>query len=111
MAQRNSFDFAHTCPKIDKAIGECKERIEYSLIPIIQSICEHISDEKAEELAKKYADGLYSVVEDCFESVRQTNQEMRDSANKQISNLDDEVENLKDKVKYFEIQLDGMSNI
>jgi ubiquinone biosynthesis protein UbiJ len=109
MARRNSFDFAHTCPKIDKAIGACKERVEYALIPIIQSICEHIPDDKATELAKKFTNEVYLEVENCFESVRETNEEMRDSANKQIADLEDEIETLKYEVKHLERQLDAVS--
>ena len=105
MAQRKSFDFAHTCPKIDKAIAQCKERVEFALIPIIQSICEHIPDEKAAELAKKYTLEVYSEVEYCFESIRETNEEMRDSANYQIADLEDEIEQLKEEIKGIENQL------
>jgi hypothetical protein len=106
MARRNSFDFAHTCPKIDRAIDQCKDNIEYSLIPIIQSICEHIPDEKAEELAKKYAKDIYEVVADCFESVRQTNEEMRDAANAQISDLEERIEFLEYDIKSLENRID-----
>lgn len=83
--KKSSFDFAHTCPKINKAIDACKENIQHALAPIIQSICEHISDEKAVELAKKYAEDIYTDIEDCFESVRETNEDMRAEANRQIN--------------------------
>lgn len=109
MARRNSFDFAHTCPKIDKAIDSCKDRLESYLIDYINEMCPMIPDIKVAEIAKDWSKQMYDDISDCFESVRQTNEEMRDEANRQIANLEDELENARDEVKYLERQLDAVS--
>ena len=107
MARRNSFDFAHTCPKIDKAINSCKDRLESYLTDYINEMCPMIPDQKVAEIAKDWSEQIYDDISDCFESVRQTNEEMRDEANRQIANLEDELENAKDEIISLERQLDA----
>jgi chromosome segregation ATPase len=109
MGRRNSFDFAHTCPKIDKAIDSCKDRIESYLTDYINELSPMIPDAEVERIAKEWSKQMYDDISDCFESVRQTNEEMRDEANRQIANLEDELENAKDEVKHLERQLDAVS--
>ncbi len=52
---------------------------------------------------------MYDDISDCFESVRQTNEEMREEANRQITDLEDELSNAKDEIKSLECQLDMAS--
>jgi gas vesicle protein len=106
MARRNSFDFPHTCPKIDKAIDSCKDSIESYLIDYISELSPMIPDEEVERIAKEWSKQMYDNISDCFESVRQTNEEMREEANRQISSLEDELESTKDEIKNLERQLD-----
>jgi septation ring formation regulator EzrA len=107
MRRRDSFDFGHTCPRIDKEIRKCKERIEDDLTRIIQSICEDISYEEAWDLAKKHTKEVYPSFEGCFEAVRRTNEEMRDAANGQLADLEDEIEALKDEIEAIKDKLDS----
>jgi gas vesicle protein len=109
MARRNSFDFAHTCPKIDKAIDSCKDRLESYLTDYINEMCPMIPDTKVSKIAKEWSTQMYDDISDCFESVRQTNEEMRDEANRQIESLEDELENEKDEVKHLRRQLEAVS--
>ena len=105
MTRRNSFDFAHTCPKIDKAIDSCKNTLESYLSGYIEDLCPYIPSAEVERISKDWSEQMYDAISDCFESVRQTNEEMRDEANRQIADLEDEISNLKDEVKSFESQL------
>lgn len=109
MARRSSFDFAHTCPKIDKAIGSCKDTIESYLTGYIENLSPYIPQAEIERISKEWSKELYDAISDCFESVRETNEEMRDEANRQIANLEDEVSGLKDEVKYLESRSDAVS--
>lgn len=108
MARRNSFDFAHTCPKIDKAIDSCKYILESYLTDYITEMCPMIPKEKISEIAKDWSKQMYDDISDCFENVRQTNEEMRAEANRQIASLEDELENAKDEIKHLERQLDAV---
>lgn len=109
MARRNSFDFAHTCPKIDKAIDSCKDRLKSYLTDYINEMCPMIPDAEVERIAKEWSKQMYDDISDCFESVRQTNEEMREEANRQITDLEDELSNAKDEIKSLECQLDMVS--
>ena len=106
MAIRNSFDFAHTCPKIDKAIDSCKDTIESYLTDYISEICPMMPDESVSKIAEEWSKQIYDAISDCFESVRRTNEEMRGEANRQISSLEDELENAKDEIKNLKNQLE-----
>jgi gas vesicle protein len=105
MPRKNSFDFPHTCPKIDKAIDSCKDKLENYLIDYIGEICSYIPHDKICEIAKKWSIEMYDGIADCFESVRQTNEQMREEANIQIANLENDIEKLNDEVKYLENRL------
>ncbi len=109
MARRRSFDFGHTCPKIDKAIDSCKDTLENYLIDYINELSPMIPDAEVERIAKEWGKQMYDDISDCFESVRQTNEEMRDEANRQMADLEDELENVKDEIKHLEHQLDAVS--
>jgi uncharacterized protein Yka (UPF0111/DUF47 family) len=99
MTKRNSFDFSHTCPKIDKAITAAKDTIKSYLKDYINDLCPYIPDGKAIELSNDWGETIYNDISDCFETVRETNEDMRDEANRQISALEDEVDSLKDEIK------------
>ena len=109
MARRNSFDFAYTCPKIDKAIDSCKDALESYLSGYIEDLCPYIPQAEVERISKNWSKEMYDAISDCFESVRDTNEEMRDEANRQIADLEDEILKLKDEVKSLESQLDEVS--
>jgi hypothetical protein len=49
MGRRNSFDFAHTCPNIDKAIDSCKSRLESYLTDYIIKLSASRNVEKHSE--------------------------------------------------------------
>ena len=108
MSRRNNFDFAHTCPKIDKAIGECKDTLKECLASYIESICPYISKDTINSLSMEWSREMYHSISHCFESVRETNEEMRDAANDQISNLQGEIEELNSQIKDLEDRADEL---
>lgn len=109
MARRNSFDFAHTCPKIDKAIDSCKDTLESYLSGYIENLCPYIPSTEVERISKDWSKEMYNAISDYFENVRQTNEKMRDEANRQIANLEDEISTLKNEIKSLESQLGAVS--
>lgn len=108
MTRRNSFDFPHTCPKINKAIDSCRDTLESYLYGYIEDLCPYIPSAEVERISKNWSKEMYDAISDCFESVRQTNEEMRDEANRQIAYLEDEISDLKYEVKSLESQLDAV---
>ena len=55
-----------------------------------------------QELAQEYANSLYKLIENVFETVRSTNEDMRDAADLQISDLKKEIADLESRIKQFE---------
>lgn len=100
---RNSiFDFPHTCPKINKAIDECSSKIYNHLYDII--IKELEMDINVKKI-KEWSEIIYDDIEDCFETVRETNENMREEAEKQLKSLKDELEDTIDKLKNLEVDI------
>jgi chromosome segregation ATPase len=109
-------DFSHTCPKIDKAISEAKDTIIDYLKDYITDLCPYISDEKANELSKDWGTDLYDKISGGFEATRETNEDMRKEADRQIDyaeaeikDLNARIEELKGQVSELESELDAVS--
>jgi arginyl-tRNA synthetase len=105
MARKNSFNFPQTCPNIDNAIDECKRTLEDYLFDYIVELSPDTHDDKVRTLSKEWAKKMYEGISDCFEVVRETNENMRDEANYQIADLEEEILSLKDEIESLENQL------
>jgi hypothetical protein len=101
MARRSSFDFPHTCPKIDKAIDACRGTLMEYLYEYIEKLSPLIPSDEVSRLSNDWSHDMYKAISDCFESVRETNEEMRDEANRQIAALEDEIVTLKEENAYL----------
>jgi polyhydroxyalkanoate synthesis regulator phasin len=97
-----NFDFGITCPRIDKAIEGAQKEIKSFVDDLLIEACPLLSDQDRKELASKYALHLYRQLEDCFEMTRKSNEEMRNAADKQISDLKDEIADLEYQLKRLE---------
>ena len=86
-----SLDFSYTCPKIDKEIDRVKSTIEYHLEYYIKQLCPLMSLDTVYELRKNWTKEIYDNIESAIETVRETNQDMRNQAEKQINQLNDGV--------------------
>lgn len=102
-------DFSHTCPKIDKAISSAKDTIQAYLKDYIIELSPYVSEDKADELSTDWAEQIYNEISDCFELVRETNEDMRKQADSQIDNLEGEVSELKSEIDDLSRQLDELS--
>lgn len=78
---KNNFYYQHTCPKIDKEISDFDGALE-DCISSVELIIRDLS----------------SKANKAFESVRETNEDMRRAANEQIDDLMQEIEELKIQV-------------
>lgn len=94
-----SFDYGQTCPDIDKSISEFQSIIVEKLKDLVEEI---ENEEDIEDLVVNYSTDIYEEFEQNFEAVRKTNDDMRKEAEIQISNLQEEIENLKDKISELE---------
>lgn len=101
------FDYQWTCPIIDKNIDNARDIIKDFLESTIEEFCPMINRNDLYKFSKQYADMLFSNLESCFESTRESNQDMRKAADLQISDLESEIADLKDQIADLE---DKISN-
>jgi len=103
-----SLNFYQTCPTIDQGIAECKDIIENYLDDMVNDINpEFYSDEKGKNknnVVESFKDMIYNDIEHIFESVRETNVQMREVADEQIRNLEYEVEEMSSELEDLKIQ-------
>lgn len=86
------FNFSNTCPKIDTNIMDFKMEIEDVVDEIIEEIVPILEGDQRKEIINRYKDSIYSLLEDAFENVRETNSDMRGEAEHQIEELEDEIQ-------------------
>jgi hypothetical protein len=96
---RNNFNYPNTCPKIDKEMGDAKSRIYDDLYSLSEDMNSEAGRTIPLELISQYTDIIYSSIEGCFESVRESNSDIRSAAESQIKDLLDEIDSLKDEIK------------
>lgn len=97
--KRVGFDFANTCPRIDKEIAAAQGTIRDFIAEVLDEACPLLPRDLRTDIADKHAGTLYGYLEDCFESVRATNEEMRAEADRQINRLQDEIGDLEHELR------------
>jgi len=100
-------DFGYTCPDIDRGIEAFKNDLKMFINEIIDDICPLLEGDVKYDIVKSYADNIYNEFEDNFEGVRKTNEEMRSQADRQIIELQDEVDELRSKIEDLKYQLEN----
>lgn len=84
----NELDFNKTCPGINKAIGNFKSVLDSELDRIVS--CMSDRDYSRRDIEDQVEEARKSIAEEAryyFEEVRKTNEQMREAADKQISDL------------------------
>ena len=95
----SGLDFPHTCPKIDRAISSAKDILRTYFDEVISDVCPYISAETRKQLAEGNAESVYSQIEELFEGVRELNADMRRQAERQISDLEDELRDARSMIE------------
>ena len=103
----SGFDYRYTCPAIDKNIDDTKHIIEshissimLELSPLLQTLCNLPSE--VQEWVDGATEDLYRELEDTFENLRSSNEDMRTSADLQIRELESELEDALIEIKVLE---------
>ena len=95
-------DFSYTCPKIDKEIGKVKDTIIDCISDYITQLCPLMPESEILKLSKDWGEDIYNNIESAFETIRETNEDMRKQADYQIYKLEGEVSDLKSEIKELE---------
>ena len=87
-------DFNNTCPTIDENIDNFKNKLEYTIIYILDELEINKRDKEIQDYAVQYVlDNYNADFSGIFEDLRQTNIDMRGAANEQLSELHTDTEN------------------
>lgn len=95
----SGLDFPHTCPKIDRAIRIAKDTINSYFVDVLTDASPLLGEDRINELAGDLTDKMYSDLEDIFEGVRDLNSEIRRQAERQISDLEDELRDARSMIE------------
>ena len=99
-----SLNYADTCSAIDSAIYNAKNSIGAIIEEIVIDCNPHMKH--TAEVDSGFVDGhvdtLYEMIEEGFEGTRKTNENMREQANYQIDELEEEVTELKTRIEELE---------
>ena len=106
MRSRNTFDYPHTCPKIDKEIERVNDLIQRYLTDFILELSPYVPKDVAMNMAMEWGCDIYRDIQGCFEEVRKTNEDMREEANRQISSLISELDDLNCQIKELEERIE-----
>lgn len=106
-----SLDFRHTCSEIDKEIENFDHWLKDPLSKLVRDVVYHATDEdfNAEDYITEYHSEIKKLSLECFETVRKLNEDMRDQANKQISDLEGEIEELKIEIDNLNDEVDSLT--
>ena len=99
-------DYEYTCPKIDDAIEDSKTEIHSHIEDLLHRF--DLPLEEFNEILKDAAGCLSDVIADLIEELRTTNEKMRDAADKQIENLNDELAISYDEKHELEEQVNSL---
>lgn len=98
-----SFDYAYTCPKINKAISQAKDLLAAEIEDILSEACPLLEVSTRQHAAVNYAETVYNRIEDLFESVRSTNEDMRKEADHQIGKLETALAEARSEILQLEL--------
>ena len=100
-------NFPQTCPDIDKSLKVIHAEIAYHIDDLIRQIND---SEYTPEIYEKYVNWLYDAVASEVEEVRQTNSKLRDAAESQLSQMQEEIDDLKDETYSLGKEIDRLQN-
>lgn len=102
MRRRGGLEFPHTCPTIDKALNEIEFEVDRTVNSILSEDYENAKTDLHIDLCHSVMDAICGAVE----RVRTSNQDIREAAEKQITELSDELSEaiitIDDSNKYIE---------
>lgn len=104
------FDFAWTCPDINKQIEKIQSELIDLAEEIITDISPYVEGNALLKIKNQWGASMYIRIEQYVENIRSTNTDMRDSAEKQMEDMKDEIDTLKRDNKDFERQVDDLQS-
>jgi hypothetical protein len=105
-----TLDHPWTCPNIDRNIEEAKGAIYDFLDEMLTEVCPMFGgDDKINYLIYN-TDILHEQIQGCMEEVRESNAEIRESAENQLAHMEEELEDAKWTIECLEKEIAEKNN-
>jgi len=98
--------FGFTCGDIDGAINSSRDAIRSHIKGIIEQVCPMLSESTLNELTEENTNYLIDEIASEFETLRGLNSDMREQADRQIDNLEDELSEMTGERDTLQEELD-----
>lgn len=103
-------DFGYTCGTIDDNISSFKSELEDTIEQILDEACPLFSGKERTDFVKEWVDHTYKNCEPIFEDLRKCNEDMRQQAELQISDLETEKEELEGEIEEKNTLIEELEN-
>lgn len=107
--RKYSLNHGYTCPDIDSSIADAKDVLRDYMVDVLVELNPLVEGCLNSPHIKQWLDdtvkSFYSGLEDVFEGVRSTNEELRSSAEHQIVELVSELEEAEATIQQLESEL------
>lgn len=103
-------DFNYTCGNIDSNIKDFKSVIEDCIDDILHDACPLFSGAEKTKFIQSQVEKIYNDCENIFEELRKCNSDMRDQAELQISELEDNLDNITYERDELQKKVDTLEN-
>lgn len=99
-------DFPYTCPDIDRSIRIINDGLENYFITLLEELSPLTPYQTIRNYAKVHSEEVYSqIIESAIESVRDTNDKLRTSAENKMEELEYTISTLEEEIGYLNKQL------
>lgn len=104
-----NFNYGWTCPDIDKQIDIFKSSLSDRLDKLIEELSPKFAEtSNSTQYREDWLETIYEDAENCFEKVRSCNSDIRNAAEKQIQELEDELEEERRLRNHFETEAEDL---
>ena len=90
-----NFNFPYTCPRINSASNDIEHIVDTFIYEMLREQCANSSEDDIVVIAAEYTKQLLKQLSPIIEEVRQSNQDIRDAAENEISLLLNELDQIK----------------
>lgn len=104
------FDYGYTCTIIDKDIDSIKSVLDNYLTDVIDEVSPKFEGDVRQDFINTYVDNIYQEISDHIESIRSSNSDIRDAAEKQIESIEERMQEMEEEKQELEERIDSLES-
>ena len=103
-----NFKYPNTCSIIDREMAKGEDSITYNLEAMLKECCPLLIGETRDEFVEQWKDQIFAEMKQFFETVRESNSDIRNTAEEQMIDLKDEIEEKERETEEQEIRCENL---